>query len=254
MSSFSDDEGEMTIRRPLPDATVEAVLTGGAVPMDAADVAVFTAALRVAGTRPVEPTPALAAMMADGVFPDIADRAPAARPTPWRRARMAALETLAAVVAKLAGLGVAAKTAAVATVAVASVGAAGAGGALPEPAQDRVARIIERVTPFEAPDSGDTENEPNENADFGQSVSDDARDGGVDGQEISERAKENGNRPDDAGKPSAKPTPNGKGSGRPDGVGRPTELPGNAPTAVPNGNGSGRPDGAGKPTANPAGR
>ncbi|CAN5778410.1 hypothetical protein BH23ACT12_BH23ACT12_22900 [soil metagenome] len=59
-------------------------------------------------------------------------------------------------------------------------------------------------------EEGDTE-EPNENAAFGQSVAADARDGGVDGQQISERAKAmaaerraagQANRPENAGPPA----------------------------------------------------
>lgn len=69
---------------------------------------------------------------------------------------------------------------------------------------------LEDVVEEENGEEGDT-GEPNENAAFGQSVAADARDGGVDGQEISERAKAmaaerraagQANRPENAGPPA----------------------------------------------------
>lgn len=57
-----------------------------------------------------------------------------------------------------------------------------AAGALPEAAQEQVESVVEAVTPIEFADR----------AEFGQETAEDARDGGVDGPEIAERAKEQG--------------------------------------------------------------
>lgn len=62
---------------------------------------------------------------------------------------------LAAAAAKLTSAGVVAQAATGLGVAVASVTGAGAAGVLPEPVQDQVASVIQAVTPFDLPDSGD---------------------------------------------------------------------------------------------------
>ena len=140
----------------------------------------------------------------------------------------------------LAGLSVAAKATFGVGVAMASVTAAGAAGALPDAIQNVVASGVEAVTPFELPDSGDesgeVDDEGGETPNFGERVSTDANDGGVDGKVISEEAKLNGeaNRADAAGD-----------AGRPEDPGRAGgENPAaeHAPTSVP----GGRPDGAGE--------
>lgn len=115
---------------------------------------------------------------------------------------------------------------------------------LPDPAQVRVADAIEAISPFDLPGNadeeatkalekaaeaankvteaeGDESGEPNENAEFGQSVAADAKDGGVNGQDISEQARQRAAERREAGQ-----------AHRPEGVG--TQAPENAgPPADP---------------------
>lgn len=210
----------------IDDTTVESLLTGDRATPTEPRLTAFTAALRAAGTRPPQPSPRLAAMMATGVFTEKGDlpataasnvhgpadaRQVAGLPK-WRRKKMAVQTALSTLLGKVAALGFAAKAAAVTTVAVASIGAAGAAGALPAPLQQQFDKTVNAVTP----DSNDSTTEPQPSgspspeprpskSNFGSSVSTDAKDGGVDGQQISQEAKNNGNRPEDAGKPSALP-------------------------------------------------
>lgn len=108
---------------------------------------------------------------------------------------------------------------------------------------------------------GDTEgnegNEPNENAGFGQSVAADARDGGVDGQQVSEAARAQAeerkaagqaHRPENAGRPTTSPTspapantvsPGQKGLDKAADTPAASHIPANVP--------GGRPAGAGRP-------
>ena len=161
--------------------------------------------------------------------------------------------TLAAVVAKLAGLGLPAKAAGVA-VAVAAIGGVPAGAhavtsddapAVVDPTSDPAsAPTDEPTTPTPTPSDSPTDvptEEPTDDptddptdeptgkdlpaaSDFGQSVAADARDGGVDGQEISERARQKSasdtaleHRPETAGPKKDKGhAPVGKGSGTDD--------------------------------------
>ena len=127
----------------------------------------------------------------------------------------------------IAGLSVAAKAAFGVGIAAASVTAAGAAGALPGPAQDAVAAAVEAATPFSLPDGAADQ------AEFGERVSTDATDGGVDGKEISDEAKENG----DAHRADA-----AKGAGQPDEPGQngldqanTTPAAGHVPTSLPGG-------------------
>jgi hypothetical protein len=106
----------------------------------------------------------------------------------------------------------AAKASAGIAVALASIGTAGAAGVLPDAAQDRFDTVVESVNSTEDPRPAD------ENAEFGQRVSEDAQDGGVDGGEISEQARQQG----DAHRPEQLPTP---AAGQPAEPGRPAELP-----------------------------
>lgn len=131
----------------------------------------------------------------------------------------------------LAGLSVAAKAAFGVSMAAASVTAAGAAGVLPAPAQSAVANAVEAVTPFSFPD------EVADGAEFGDRVSTDARDGGVDGRAVADEAKENGGGGgggDEGGRP-AEPGQNGLDQANT------TPAAGHVPTSVP----AGRPDTAG---------
>jgi hypothetical protein len=262
MSDFGDDEGEMTAYPRLDDATVEALISGRPVPAELDGLTTFVAEMRSMADGPVEPSARLASMMASGVFTDRSDLSPTAGRNDtgsallgsglpmWRRLRVAAGQVLAAVAAKLAGMGVAAKGVAVATVAVAAVGTAGAAGALPDSVQDTFDRVVTNETPDEQPTHPEN---------FGGMVSEDARDGGVDGGEISELAKLNGNRPDHAGKPTDVPKgppshagkPTDVPKGPPSHAGKPSDVPpshAGKPSDVP----TGPPSHAGRPTPTPA--
>jgi hypothetical protein len=181
----------------LDDAAVEAVLRGAAVAPELEPLASFVDSIRTAATRPVRPSRELADRMASGVF--VTARA---RRTRVRRSS-----------SKVAAMSLRTKVAAGCAAALTGLTGVAAAGALPDAAQERVETMIESVTPIEFPDR----------AGFGQEVADDAQDGGVDGQQISERAREQGRQPADAtnqgqaddhrpagvpaGPPSSLPTP-----------------------------------------------
>lgn len=104
---------------------------------------------------------------------------------------------------------------------------------------------------------GDENGEPNENAAFGQSVAEDAKDGGVDGQEISDRARARAEERRDAGqanRPENAGPPAGAGSQSQAGLDAANDTPagGNIPAFVPGGPEAG--DEAGKPAGTPGGR
>ncbi len=131
------------------------------------------------------------------------------------------LEILTGLLAKLAALGAAGKATAGLTAAAAAVAAAGATGvlpALPEQAdRGTVERGVEVAEPdVEMPDTGlvdlpeapgdEVKGEPAPQASFGQSVAEDAREGGVVGSEIAEQARQQGtDRRADAGRPADLP-------------------------------------------------
>ena len=212
----------MYAQRELDDATVEAVLRGGHVPADLEPLAAALGTLRELQEQPVRPSAELAARMATGDF------ASAVAPRPSRRSAGRHVARR-----RFATLPLRAKVAAGSVLALGGLASATAAGALPDEAQERIEAVIEAVTPFEL-------NHPNE---FGQDVSDDARDGGVDGHEISERAKEQGNQLDEpevaetpepavvppAGRstttpPASQPAENPGGAGKPAEQGQPDEV------------------------------
>jgi hypothetical protein len=124
MTDFSDGWGDMRDEQTLD----EPLLTD------------FLSELKSWGTGPVPvPTAALASLLAD------ADRqSPVAPvPPPVRRKKM--------LVSKLAALGMAAKVALGVGVAAAAVTTAGIAGALPGPAQNTVAAVVNAVSPLELP-------------------------------------------------------------------------------------------------------
>jgi hypothetical protein len=184
VSSSRDYQNEMHAYRELDDAAVEAVISGEPVSAELEPLAAAVGALRALQGQPVRPSEELAARMATGDF------ASAVAPRPSRRSagRHVARRR------RLAALPLRAKLAAGGVLALGGLASATAAGALPDQAQQGVESVIEIMTPFEFADS-----------DFGREVSDDARDGGVDGQEISEKAKEQGNEPEDAGSPALEP-------------------------------------------------
>lgn len=179
MTDFCDDEGVTGHRFILDDSAVAALLERG-VSTDAemAEVAAFVTELRAAAVQEVKPSTELLAMFEHGLR---STPLPAAGGRTTSRRTKNMLET---VVAKLAALGLAGKLGLGATVALAAVGGGGAAGVLPGPAQDVVAEAVAAVTPFEFPSEAD------DNAAFGERVSTDATDGGVDGPTIADEASD----------------------------------------------------------------
>jgi hypothetical protein len=143
---------------------------------------------------------------------------------------------------RFAALPLRAKVAAGGVLALGGLASATAAGALPDQAQQGVESVIEMMTPFEFTDPSD----------FGREVSEDARDGGVDGQDISEKAKEQGN-PEDAGNSGLEPAvPPEPGVDRPAPAGtRPADIPDVAgkPSEPGPPADKGKSDGAGKSTS-----
>lgn len=242
MTPLGDYLSEMDTLRQIDDLTAETLLSGRPVAGEFEALVPVVEAYRALGRRPVAPRGELAARMVTGVFTSTAgpgrvaaDRVDGRGPravagSKWRRIRMAIVGGLATAAAKVAGLSVATKASAGLMIAAASIGTAGAAGVLPDQAQAGFDRVVETVIQPETPAT------PDENAEFGQEVSEDAKDGGVDGAEISERARQQGelHRPDgvpapgEEGKPSDLPVPDGSGLPTPDdlpGQGSPPESP-----------------------------
>ncbi len=203
MSDTGDYDTEMFRRNHIGDAAVEALLSGNGADEEFAPLAAFAEELRSMASGPVPvPSAHLAALLAEGFSNEQGDLlVTAASNVPGPAQQAAGLprwRTKKMVLASfISGLSVAAKAGFGIGIAAASVTAAGAAGALPAPAQHAVAAAVEAATPFSFPDKA------NDNADFGEKVSTDAHDGGVDGKAVSEDAKDNGDahRPDGAGKP-----------------------------------------------------
>jgi len=223
----------------IDDGTVEALLTGRRAVATEPQLSAFTAAARQAGTRPATPSRRLAAMLTTGVFTDkgnlpataasnvagpAAGRQVSGLPK-WRRKKMAIEAAFATLAGKVAALGAAAKAAAASTVAVAAFGGAGAAGVLPAAVQEPFDRT---VRPAVSDDKTGDRKPAVPSPSFGTRVSEDAKDGGVDGRQISEDAKDNSRRPDDAGRPSDLPSqvPSPAATGRPDSTpGQPATQP-----------------------------
>ena len=233
MSDAGDYDTEMFRRNHIDDAAIEALLSGNGADDEFAPLAAFAEELRSMAGGPVPvPSMQLAAMLAEGFSTEQGDLLVTAAsnvPGPaqqaaglpkWRKKRMIIAEFIA-------GLSVAAKAAFGVSMAAASVTAAGAAGALPAPAQHAVAAAVEAATPFSFPDKA------NEKADFGGTVSTDARDGGVDGKAVSEDAKKNGdaNRADGTGQDNRPADPGQNGIDK----ANTTPAAGHAPTSLPSG-------------------
>jgi hypothetical protein len=244
VSGSGDYDDEMPQRPPIDDAALEALFTGHLVDAELAPLAGFFRDARCLADGPLPvPSQQLAQMLAEGISTEKGDLlvtaasnvtgpAPQAAGLPkWRKKKMVVAEFLA-------GLGFAAKAAFGMTAAAAAVTAGGAAGVLPGPAQGAVSTAVETVTPFSFPDGAGG------SADFGNRVSTDARDGGVDGATISAEAQLSGqaNLPDDV--PAQAPD----SAGRPESPGQngldqanQTPAAGHVPTSVP----AGPPAGAG---------
>jgi hypothetical protein len=201
----------MSIRRMIDDRTAGALMAGTPTSDDLIAVAAFVSKVRAVGAEP-PPVPAspLASILAHGFSTDNGDLPATAASNvlgparqvsglPKRRNKMPIPQFIA-------GLSLAGKIALGAGVAAAATTGAAAVGSLPDPAQNAVSDVVGTVTPFEFPSS-----KANANADFGGAVSTDARDGGVDGQSVSEMAREqfgSGNAAS-AGKPDETPAASG---------------------------------------------
>ena len=198
--------------QPVDDPLAEALLTGAVVPPELVPLSAVVRALREEALRPVPPSPALAVLMVTGAAGGGRSRplrsrplrslsAPARRPVAVR-VRVARIR----LVAGMAAAGVA--------VAVVGVATGGFAGILPEQAQDRFENVVESVTPYEfrhersgpvrtGPDSdrqpgdlpdGGAGGRPG-NGDHGPDLGRADADGpgrGVDGREVSERARQSG--------------------------------------------------------------
>lgn len=233
LAAGGDYHPEMTAPDLIDDPTAEALLAGRPVPPGLDPLAELLATYRRAGHRPVPPRAELAVWLVTG---RPSGEAPGRGAVLVRRVRtggqrrhrrMPGAGVLAGVAAKLAGMSIAAKAMAGVAVAAAGVTSAGLAGALPEPAQDRFETVVETVTPLDVPAPAGPASE------FGERVSEDAKDGGVDGSEISEEARQLGEQhrptelppavpelPADPGQPSELPTPDQAGQ-----PGPPEELP-----------------------------
>ena len=270
MSGFDVHPDEMPEFPPLDDAELEAWLTGRNGAADEIEpLALFAEDLGTAMSGPApSPKSDLALLLAEGFSPETHDRPPARRTK-----KMLVPEFLTGLAAKLAGMGLAAKLGLGVGVAAASVGGAGAAGVLPGPVQDVIATAVSAVTPFELPGDGttdiaddldeisdeigddigddtgddigdDTGDDTNTNNDFGKAVSADARgesDGvkGVDGQVISELARNKNNDKGNGGGGGGETVGTGTGAigadSKATGLDRANQTPaaGNIPTSLP---------------------
>jgi hypothetical protein len=225
------------------DDAFERLLAGRPVPPEAASIATFVEDVRQVAVQPGRPSHHLAELLATGLLTDPATPSAGSVPTApddalprasgRQRRRPTMIGILAAAAAKFASAGAVAHAATGVGLALAGVTGAGAAGVLPAPVQDGVAGAVEILTPLDLPDSSDahpsgdpevdgadtgidlapeTGTDPGElpdQAGFGTSVGTDAQDGGVDGGQVSEDAR-NAYQPDGAGAPT-------QASGRPTG-------------------------------------
>jgi hypothetical protein len=203
----------------------EACLAGRVVPAAGTGLASFADAVRASATEPGRPSGALADLLATGLLTDLPSPSTrTARPARGRRRRIRML--LPALIAKIASAGMAAKAATGAGIVIVGLTSAGFTGSLPDPAQHTFATVVDSVTPLTAPDpeapadpttattpatttatttddkaattgtgtdgaddvTGDDSGEPAHPSNFGGTVSSDAKDGGVDGQQVSQEA------------------------------------------------------------------
>ncbi|MGZ4547255.1 MAG: hypothetical protein ACXVX8_05300 [Blastococcus sp.] len=204
----------------------EAYLAGRSVPEVGADLAAFAGAVRATATQPGRPNVALAELLATGLLID--QPAPSARTAKKRRRRP--MWFFSALIAKIASAGAIAQAATGAGIVLVGFTGVGAVGALPTPVQHTFATVVSSITPLTVPDGTDTTagtgtadpttpvTDPAQPTDtnttgstdaadptgttapatptsdapnaFGKKVSDAAKNGGVDGQQVSSWAHE----------------------------------------------------------------
>lgn len=232
MTSTDDYPGEMPLLRQVDEATAERILAGRAASAELESVATVMRALREVSSQPVRPSDTLREQMAAGVF--TGGPVYSYRPATGGLVRRTARRVRIVVVAKIARMRLVTKLAAAGlAAAVLSASTAGFAGSLPEPVQDRFETVVESVTPYHFPEKtgggrvGPTEDpqgvDPEDGgtdrpSESGGEVSEDANDGGVEGPEVSEDARE-----EDRGRPTDLPTPAQDAPGR---QRRPTAPPG----------------------------
>jgi hypothetical protein len=204
------------------DEAFDRFLAGRPVPAQAAALVAFADDVRAVTARPGRPSPQLAQLLTEGLLgaPDAAviGAVPVPRPAQpggHRRKKRTVFGVLTAAVARLTPAGAVAQAALGLGVVLAGVTGAGAAGVLPGPVQDEVSAVLEAVTPFEPPNSADDRSTGNAEpatpagvgsetgealdgeppaetpaqAEFGRRVSEDAKVGGVAGQDISDQAR-----------------------------------------------------------------
>jgi hypothetical protein len=214
MSHPGDYDSEMLWTRAIDDTAIENLLAGDTEDLVLAE---FVSDARCAAAGPVPaPSAQLSSMFSPTVSPSTPAGDSAVSGPTTRRRRMP-------IPALLATLPFAAKAALGVGVAVAAVGGAGAAGVLPGPVNNAVANVISAVTPFDV-----LPNNNNDRSDFGEGVSNDARDEtpGVDGADVSTNARTLGGA---LINPGASGTP-----GQPQ---VPAELPGQASNGAATGDG-----------------
>jgi hypothetical protein len=189
----------------------EAFLAGRPVPAEGADLAAFAGAVRMSATEPGRPSAALAELLVTGL---LVDQPPLSTRTAKRRRRPMWFFT--ALIAKIASASAVAQAATGAGIVLVSFTGLGAAHALPAPVQHTFSTVVSAISPAgdgaTSSDTGttapattsDTAAPTTDPADstgavaptdaatvttapknFGETVSKDARDGGVDGQTIS---------------------------------------------------------------------
>lgn len=138
----------------------EACLTGRRPVAGSEGLGAFVDAVRMSAITPGRPSPALAQLLASGLLTDQSSSSPATDPSaeegarrspvPSRKRRSRMITT--ALFMKLASAGLLAKAATVAGVAVVGLTTAGSLGGLPAPVQHTFATVVDKATPFTAPD------------------------------------------------------------------------------------------------------
>lgn len=188
MTALGDDVNEMPPHT-LDDETVEAVLRGEFAQPELRPLVEVVGALRATAALPARPSAELVTRIAAGDFAGVPAAAFDPRGGVAETPRGKVGQVVHAGRSKLAAMSTRAKVAVGLAAGITALTGVSAAGALPDAAQDRVESVIEVVTPITFDD---------EPAEFGQDVSDDARDGGVDGQDVSERARD-AHHPDEPG-------------------------------------------------------
>ena len=225
MQDSGDDVGEMTTAADdfAVEEAFEAYLAGRSVPDVGAGLAAFAGAVRATSMEPGRPSAALAELLATGLLVD--QPTPSARTATKRRRRH--MWFFSALIAKIASAGAVAQAATGAGIVLVGFTGVGAAGALPTPVQHTFATVVSSITPLEVSDGTDTTTgtgtadsttpatdpadptiatttdpaDPTGTTDpatptstapnaFGKKVSEDAKDGGVDGQQVSSWAHE----------------------------------------------------------------